>query len=114
MEFALKRIKAELLPKYPNVDDVVALTHAYGCGVAINAPGAVVPIRTLQNLAHNPNFGGEVHGGGPGLREAAARTLLPESMADGDDPDICACRTKPQAASAPVIDGIMEMVETSG
>ena len=38
MEFALKRIKAELLPKYPNVDDVVVLTHAYGCGVAINAP----------------------------------------------------------------------------
>ena len=38
MEYALKRIKAELLPKYPNVDDVVALTHAYGCGVAINAP----------------------------------------------------------------------------
>src|SRR6201996_2647404 len=59
MEYALKRIKAELLPRYPNVDDVVVLTHAYGCGVAINAPEAVVPIRTLQNLAHNPNFGGE-------------------------------------------------------
>ncbi|HEY4973520.1 MAG TPA: UxaA family hydrolase, partial [Steroidobacteraceae bacterium] len=28
MEYALKRIKAELLPKYPNVDDVVVLTHA--------------------------------------------------------------------------------------
>ena len=39
---------------------MVVLTHAYGCGVAINAPHAVVPIRTLQNLAQNPNFGGEV------------------------------------------------------
>ena len=35
LAFALKRIKAELLPKYPNVDEVVGLTHNYGCGVAI-------------------------------------------------------------------------------
>jgi len=58
--YAVKRIKAELLPKYPNVDDVVAVTHHYGCGVAIDAPGAVIPIRTLRNLALNPNFGGEI------------------------------------------------------
>ena len=32
VDFALTRIRKELLPKYPNVDDVVALTHAYGCG----------------------------------------------------------------------------------
>ena len=37
VEFALDRIRKELLPRYPNVDDVVAVTHAYGCGVAINA-----------------------------------------------------------------------------
>jgi galactarate dehydratase len=42
------------------VDDVIALTHPYGCGVAIDAPGAMVPIRTLRNLALNPNLGGEV------------------------------------------------------
>src|SRR5665213_99649 len=58
--YAVKRIKAELLPKYPNVDDVVAITHHYGCGVAIDAPGAAIPIRTLRNLALNPNFGGEI------------------------------------------------------
>lgn len=40
LEHAVKRIRAELLPKYPNVDDVVALTHSYGCGVAINARDA--------------------------------------------------------------------------
>lgn len=56
--YAVQRIKAELLPQYPNVDDVIALTHAYGCGVAINAPNAEIPIRTLRNLARNPNLGG--------------------------------------------------------
>src|SRR3974390_3184599 len=38
MDYAVKRIRDELLPKYRNVDDAVALTHAYGCGVAIAAP----------------------------------------------------------------------------
>jgi len=56
---AVKRIKQELLPKYPNVDDVVVINHAYGCGVAINAPEAVIPIRMLQNMVKHPNFGGE-------------------------------------------------------
>jgi galactarate dehydratase len=58
--FAVQRIKQELLPKYPNVDDVVAIEHTYGCGVAIDAPGAEIPIRTLRNIAKNPNFGGRV------------------------------------------------------
>lgn len=40
VEFAVKRIKEELLPSYPNVDNVVSLEHTYGCGVAIDAPGA--------------------------------------------------------------------------
>lgn len=60
VEHAVRRIKAEILPHYPNVDDVVAITHPYGCGVAIDAPGAAIPIRTLRNLALHPNFGGEV------------------------------------------------------
>ena len=58
VDFAVKRIKAEILPSYPNVDDVIALTHNYGCGVAIDAPGAEIPIRTLRNLSLNPNLGG--------------------------------------------------------
>ncbi|MEP6874495.1 MAG: UxaA family hydrolase, partial [Burkholderiales bacterium] len=60
VDFAVQRIKAELLPRYPNVDDVVGLEHTYGCGVAIDAPGAEIPIRTLRNISLNPNFGGEV------------------------------------------------------
>lgn len=83
MEFALKRIKAELLPKYPNVDDVVVLNHGYGCGVAINAPQAVIPIRTLQNLAKNPNFGGEVLVVGLGCEKLVPERLLPEKFTTG-------------------------------
>ncbi len=60
VQYAVERIKAELLPKYPNVDDVVAIAHHYGCGVAIDAPGTDVPIRTLRNLSLNPNLGGEM------------------------------------------------------
>jgi len=59
VEYAVRRIKTELLPHFPNVDDVVALTHGYGCGIAIDAPGAEIPIRTLRNLSLNPNLGGE-------------------------------------------------------
>jgi galactarate dehydratase len=58
VEYAVKRIRSEILPHYPNVDDVIAITHPYGCGVAINAPGSEIPIRTLRNLSLNPNLGG--------------------------------------------------------
>jgi galactarate dehydratase len=57
---AVEKIKKELLPKYENVDDVVALNHLYGCGVAINANNADIPIRTIRNISKNPNFGGEL------------------------------------------------------
>lgn len=55
---AAERIRKDLLPRYPNVDGVVAIEHIYGCGVAIDAPDAYIPIRSLQNIAKNPNFGG--------------------------------------------------------
>ncbi|GHV41870.1 putative galactarate dehydratase (L-threo-forming) [Spirochaetia bacterium] len=60
LNVAVEKIKTELLPKYPAVDDVVAINHAYGCGVAINTRDAAIPIQTLKNLLHNPNFGGEL------------------------------------------------------
>ncbi len=56
VEHAVKRIRDELLPRYPGVSGVVPITHTYGCGVAIDAPGAAVPIRTLRNLGNNPNL----------------------------------------------------------
>ena len=76
-EFAVQRIKAELLPKYPNVDDVVGLAHTYGCGVAIDAPDAIVPIRTLRNISLNPNFGGEVMVISLGCEKLQPDRLLP-------------------------------------
>src|SRR6201995_4917826 len=82
LEYAVKRIRAELLPKYPNVDDVIPVTHAYGCGVAISAPDAVVPIRTLQNIALNPNFGGEVMVVGLGCEKLSPERLVPEGLGD--------------------------------
>jgi galactarate dehydratase len=76
-DFAVQRIKTELLPKYPNVDDVVALEHGYGCGVAIDAPDAIVPIRTLRNISLNPNFGGEVMVVSLGCEKLQPERLLP-------------------------------------
>jgi galactarate dehydratase len=78
VDYAVKRIKEILLPKYPNVDDVVALNHSYGCGVAINAPMAVIPIRTLQNIATHPNFGGELMILGLGCEKFLPEKLIPE------------------------------------
>ncbi|RTL23046.1 MAG: galactarate dehydratase, partial [Rhodocyclaceae bacterium] len=77
LDFAVRRIKAELLPKYPHVDDVVGLEHGYGCGVAIDAPDAVVPIRTLRNISLNPNFGGEVMVVSLGCEKLQPERLLP-------------------------------------
>ena len=76
-DFAVQRIKAELLPKFPNVDDVVALAHSYGCGVAIDAPGAEIPIRTLRNISLNPNFGGEVMLVSLGCEKLQPERLMP-------------------------------------
>ncbi|WP_246294970.1 galactarate dehydratase [Piscinibacter koreensis] len=77
VDFAVRRIKAELLPRFPNVDDVVALEHGYGCGVAIDAPDAVIPIRTLRNISLNPNFGGEVMVVSLGCEKLQPERLLP-------------------------------------
>jgi galactarate dehydratase len=83
VDYVVQKIKEQLLPRFPNVDDVVALNHTYGCGVAINAPLAIVPIRTLQNLARNPNFGGEVMVVGLGCEKLVAERLLPEGQGEG-------------------------------
>ena len=77
VDFAVQRIKAELLPRFPNVDDVVGLEHTYGCGVAIDAPDAIIPIRTLRNISLNPNFGGEVMVVSLGCEKLQPERLLP-------------------------------------
>jgi galactarate dehydratase len=74
---AVERIKQELLPHFPNVDDVVGLEHTYGCGVAIDAEGAEIPIRTLRNISLNPNFGGEVMVVSLGCEKLQPERLMP-------------------------------------
>ena len=94
---AVRRIKDELLPLYPNVDDVVGLEHSYGCGVAIDAPDAVIPIRTLRNISLNPNFGGEVMVVSLGCEKLQPERLLPpgsfpitdERAADAGPDTVC-------------------------
>jgi galactarate dehydratase len=66
-----------MLPLYPNVDGVVGLEHSYGCGVAIDAPGAEIPIRTLRHISLNPNFGGEVMVVSLGCEKLQPDRLLP-------------------------------------
>ncbi|MDQ0897711.1 MULTISPECIES: galactarate dehydratase [unclassified Paenibacillus] len=105
LEYTVKRIKAELLPKYPNVEDVVALTHTYGCGVAINAPDAIIPIRTILNLAQNPNFGGELMVVGLGCEKLNPERLVPE----GDSGKIISLQE--HHGFIPMVKSIMEMAE---
>lgn len=76
LDHAVRRIEQELLPRYPNVEGVLALTHSYGCGVAIHAPDAEVPIRTVRNLARNPNLGGEALVVGLGCEKLQAEQVV--------------------------------------
>lgn len=77
VEIVAERIRRELLPQYPNVDDVVVVRHAYGCGVAINAPMAEIPIRAVRNIIRHPNFGGQWILVGLGCEKLTYDRLLP-------------------------------------
>ncbi|MDR3539228.1 MAG: galactarate dehydratase [Acetobacteraceae bacterium] len=114
VEFAVKRIREELLPRFPNVDDVVPLTHTYGCGVAITAPGAAVPIRTVRNIARNPNFGGEPMVVGLGCEKMIPEWLLSEDRpapAAGNTDSIVRLQDEGQQGFGEIIASILEMAE---
>ena len=114
VDFAVERIRRELLPRYPNVDDVIALTHNYGCGVAIDAPGAEIPIRTLRNLSLNPNLGGAPMVVSLGCEKLQPVRLLPiQHPADpsAKNPTSFACRTRSTTASATWSQRIMQLAE---
>ena len=78
VDHAVQRIRKEMLPRFPNVDDAIALDHTYGCGVAIDAPGAAVPIRTMRNIAQNPNFAGSTMVVSLGCEKLQPSRLFPE------------------------------------
>jgi altronate hydrolase len=50
--------KRGLLDGYPDIDGIVPITHASGCGMAGSGEGFEVLKRTLWGTAANPNFGG--------------------------------------------------------
>ncbi len=79
LNVAVEKMRRELLPKYPNVDDIVPINHAYGCGVAIDAPEAKVPIRALRNLSKHPNFGGQMMVVGLGCEKFSVNMLCDEA-----------------------------------
>lgn len=111
VDHAVKIIKERLLPNYPNVDDVVALNHLYGCGVAINAPEAVVPIRTLQNLARNPNFGGEILVVGLGCEKLRPETMMPDLKGDLAAQNIMSLQDEAFVGFEQMIDMILRMAD---
>ena len=54
----IARQAERLLPSYPNVDGVVALTHSGGCGMTEQGEGPDVLRRTIKGYAEHPNFAG--------------------------------------------------------
>jgi galactarate dehydratase len=113
VDFVVRIIKEKLLPKYPNVDDVVGLNHAYGCGVAINAPAAIVPIRTLQNLVLNPNFGGEVMVIALGCEKLQPERLLPPGVIpiNAEKPSVLRLQDEQFTGFGEMVDAILAMAE---
>ncbi|MBX3635947.1 MAG: galactarate dehydratase [Rubrivivax sp.] len=117
VEFALERIRRELLPKYPNVDGVVALEHGYGCGVAIDAPGAEIPIRTLRHLSRNPNFGGELMVVSLGCEKLQPERLMPPGsipIGGGGTPaslDVVRLQDEDHVGFGDMVDAILRQAE---
>ncbi len=113
VDFAVKRIKAEILPRYPNVDDVIALTHNYGCGVAIDAPDAAIPIRTLHNISLNPNLGGAPMVVSLGCEKLQPARLIPSStlpvLATG--PYVVRMQDEEHESFGDIVAAIMELAE---
>jgi galactarate dehydratase len=115
VDFAVKRIKDELLPKYPNVDGVVALEHIYGCGVAIDAPGADIPIRTLRNIARNPNFGGRAMVVSLGCEKLQPGRLFPQGVIPirgAENVDVVCLQDAQHVGFGSMIESIMRSAET--
>jgi galactarate dehydratase len=112
VEHAVKRIKAELLPRYPNVDDVIGLEHTYGCGVAIDAPDATIPIRTLRNISRNPNLVGGTMVVSLGCEKLQPDLLLPPGPAGGADQfDLVTLQDEANIGFESIISSIMSTAE---
>ncbi|MDZ4801934.1 MAG: galactarate dehydratase [Bryobacteraceae bacterium] len=111
VDYAVRRIKAEILPRYPNVSDVVAITHSYGCGVAIDAPGAAVPIRTIQAISLHPNIAASPLVVSLGCEKLQPSRLFsrPSDFAVLDPPNVI--RLQDRGGFADTVSAIMEAAE---
>ena len=108
--YVTRKIKHELLPLYPNVDDVVAFSHSYGCGIAIEAPAALIPIRTIKNISQNPNLGDDTMIIGLGCEKLRPERL----MRDGDNnvkDSILYLQDEAFSGFEEIVQGIMDMAE---
>lgn len=96
MEYAVKRIRAELLPKYPNVDDVVPLTHAYAAASRSRRPMPWCrsePCKTSRSIRISAARSSSSASAARNLRRngwCRRASVMPS----------CGCRTKPSTASA--------------
>lgn len=50
------QFRGDALAAYPNIDGVVALTHAYGCGMGSQGDAIDALRRTIAGYARHPNF----------------------------------------------------------
>lgn len=114
IDYAVQRIKSELLPRYPNVEDVVSLEHVYGCGVAIDAPGADIPIRTIRNLSRNPNFGDSVMVVSLGCEKLPPARLFPAGAIPigNGAPSVVTLQDAQHVGFMSMIDSLMATAET--
>jgi galactarate dehydratase len=106
VDYAVRRIRTELLPRYPNVDDAVALTHTYGCGVAIDAPGAAVPIQTLRHISLHPNLGGA-----PLVVSLGCEKLQPSRLFPILDPQPQVLRLQDHRGFADIVNALLAAAE---
>ena len=79
VDYAVRRIREEILPRFPNVDGVIAINHTYGCGMAVDAPGAAIPIATLRHISQHANIGGSPLIVSLGCEKTAARAPVARS-----------------------------------
>ena len=104
VDYAVRRIRQEILPRFRNVDEVSAITHTYGCGVAIDAPDAAIPIRTLRAISEHANIGGS-----PLVVSLGCEKLQPSRLFSAGSPEL-PIYTSPEVIRLQDLAGFGEMV----
>ena len=109
VEYAARRISAELLPRFPNVDDVVAVTHSTAAAWPSTHRGAAIPIRTLKHISLHANMGGR-----PMLVSLGCEKLQPSRLFGSDLPilgESNVIRLQDQRGFAETVSAILEAAE---